>query len=290
MTDFFGADRKIGAFRVFKGVNDTIWYNPGGGSPDTSVTIEPGDYWAYTGSTVGFTATSAVLLRQIYSAISTAIGSVVNIDINNTILSPTGGVSVFMSSGVTILLSLMHESWRPLFGVLPNDFVTNITDGFESTYSMGTHVVIGGCTRSKFYDEEHEQYHAGDPVCEYSYRWGTKKKRHMIYNEVPSGLVRETRASESDQWAAYAGLAPGDTNTHWKGVWDSWSRGSYGIIVHNDGHLDFDVDTHEDWEIVRLARGNRARFTSTLPDVELRGEFYTLDYTLDILRSEYNHK
>lgn len=290
MPSPYGSDHLWGAFEVIEGISQDVIITQGG--TDTTFEADPGELlYAYLGTQVGLTS-PAESLTIAYNYLNALVGGgsftfAYSAPVNSP-NSPVGGLAVTSPSAKTLRLDLMHESWRPLFGVLPSDFATTMGDGFVSPYSLGYQTVIPKHAQSKLRDEIHEQYRAGRGRRRTQVRYGTEVIRDLIYPETPAALVRATRAKEHDCWAAYAGLGSGDVNPTLQSVWDSWSKNHKGIIVHNDGLMSLDVGTH-DFEIVHLGEDAMDRFSDMWTNIDPAGEFYDLNIPTVILRSFYEH-
>lgn len=282
----YGLDRLFGSIPIITGVNDDLIVDTGSG--DQTFQMPALDYYAYAG---GPPLVGGVSLPSIYIEMLPVVGAGFTVSFATPTVSttsPVGGVTV---DGITIRLSQMHPSWRPLFGVLESDTTTDVTglvSPWTSPYSVGYQTVMPRHAVTKLADVVHEQYRSGNPNARYQYRWGTEETRTLVYDCVPAALVRSTRAGEAQAWADAAGLALGDVNPTWASVWESASRGLPMIVVHNEGDQDLGVLTHP-YEVVRLAPEQQDRFSATWVELDEAGEFYTLSLPVDILTSTYSH-
>jgi hypothetical protein len=288
MPSPYGIDRFIGAFEIIEGTNESVFVESGGSV--TEYQVDPQWLYPYLGPVVGLT-NPVKQLSTVYTLINSLPGispfTFGNVAPTNSPQSLTGGLSA-SSAGSILRLDLMHESWRPCFGVLPGDLATTVVDGFVSPYSLGYQTVFPKRAAAKLPDVRHEQYRAGRGRRRTQVRFGSEFTREAVYHNVPAGLVRATRAAEHACWAEYAGLGLGDVNPNFANVWSSWSQNVPGIIVHNEGFMDSQVATHP-FEIVLLGDSAMDQFSSLWPEIDEGGEFYDITLPLIILRSFYEH-
>lgn len=288
----FGLDRFFAPIRVQKDVNDLVRIDIGAGYVDRI--LAPGDYYMMIGNVS--LSEPTVVLRSLLGSIASLSGvGALTWAYTTPLLSAqslTGGVTLVSSANdVQIDLSAMHASWRDVFGAVSGDLV--ISQGWRSSRTIGAQVVLGPAA-SKFADYSHEQYSSGGVRSRYTYRWGDTMTRELIYRDVPASNVRRTRASEDPAWASQGAMAQVDTRGTWQDVWEPLSRGSLGVILHNYGFQRLNPSGESDptlntYEIVRLADESQQNFRTTLPDVNLRGERYTISATFEVLFSQYSH-
>jgi len=288
----FGLDRIFAPIAVEKDVNDLIKVDLGSGYVNRI--LAPGDYYLMFGD-VALTEPTAVL-KSLTGAIASLSGvGALTWEYTTPLLSSqslTGGITLTTSANnVQIDLAEMHDSWRGVFGAVSGDLV--ISEGWRSSKTIGAQVVLGPAA-SKFADYTHEQYSSGGSRARYTYRWGDTMTRELVYRDVPAANVRRTRASEDPCWADAGWLMMVDTAGSWQDVWEPLSRGKLGVILHNYGFGRLNPSGEEDptlnaYEIVRLTDESMERFSNTIPDVNLRGEKYTISAGFEVLFSQYNH-
>lgn len=292
MSRVFGLDRLFGVFEVIEGVNDTLRvYNPAGGGSTTSVLLPAGDYYLTLDETA--LISPVVLLKSIYQRINTAIGQTLvwaYATPTESQLGATGGIKLVSATGdVELRVNEMHNSWRPVFGLKPIGAIPSIGAGYVSPYELGHQVVFNRPALSKWADYQHEQYRAGRGRESYQYRWATDQIRRLVYSRVPAAQVRSSRAKEQAGWADGAGRRLGDTNASWEAVWGAWSKGKYGIILHDEGFQNLTITTSPH-EIVLLSHEQRDLFSSTWTTIVNRQELYKLEIEVDVLKANnYEH-
>lgn len=143
---------------------------------------------------------------------------------------------------------------------------------------------------SKLVDIEHEQYRAGAGAGRVQRRWSTTQRRTIQYPRLPAALVRASRAGESAQYATAAGLAFGDVNNAWQGIWDALSDNATVYLIHDVADtVGMDLGAAPNWERVRLSDEQMDSFGSTIELVQAQGEQYRVRAVVDLLESYYPH-
>lgn len=288
----FGLDRLFGSFEVIAGLNDTVrLYNPAGGGGVLSYTMPPGDYYLTLDETA--LISPVVLFKSIYQRINAAVGQTLvwaYATPTESQLGATGGIRLVSATGdVELRVNEMHASWRPVFGLKPIGAIPSIGAGFISPYELGHQVVFNRPALSKFRDIQHEQYRTGRGRESYQYRWATDTVRRLVYSRIPAAQVRASRASEQAGWADAAGRRLGDTNASWQAVWQAWSQGKPGVILHDVGFQNLSV-TSSPHEIVLLSQEQRDVFSSTWTSITPRQELYRLELEVEVLdANNYEH-
>lgn len=288
----FGLDRWIPPITVVKDVNDLVRVDVGAGYVDRI--LAPGDYYLMLGNLSLSEPTT--VLRSLTASIAALSGvGALEWAYTTPLLSAqslTGGITLVSSvNDIQIDLGAMDASWRTVFGAVSSDLI--ISQGWRSSRTIGAQVVLGPAA-SKFADYTHEQYNSGGSRTRYTYRWGDTMTREMVYRDVPAANVRRTRASEDPCWAEGGALAMVDTAGTWQDVWEPLSRGKLGVILHNYGFMRLNASGDPDptlntYEIIRLTDESQDSFLATLPEVNLRGERYTISAGVEVLFSQYSH-
>lgn len=267
-TSPYGQDRWIGSIEIITGLNDALPTDAG------TFILPPGRYWAYMGvEKAGYPSFYKALFDLFGFDIFAVdvVGLPAGSPIKKTALTLDGG-------GETFDVGAMHPSLRPLFGFGQWQETGLLVPRGVSPYSIGYQWLTPQRARDKRGNVRTEHYSVDSLTIPEGYTWREEKTRSYRYGRMPAAVVRESRAREAaGSYANYAALKANDTNNNWERIWRQGRSGTPLLVIWDEGEQGLELDGHP-WEaVVLIDPEQRQNLESTLSEVRLLGESYSLE-------------
>lgn len=320
----FGIDAIYAPFEIIQGVNDQIVVSEDGGSKQT-VTLNPGRYWNYLGSSAGNPDDAS---DDNHEGFQDYLASQISTDLSNSYLvtHTTPANSALTNTGVQYATSGTSFTFHctdsnftldpRLLGlsgrrdVSTNDQPYNPSTDLASHFSLfpnwQPHNLLDGKASTKDRRKKARMETSGDNMDRAAVqRLNQTIHRKFTYEYVPAAHVKENRADDegsaqtgSVSWYPAGdfstGSGPyGDTHNAFEGVWDYWTRpGKDGkaarlIVVHDEADTTTSME-NQPREYARLQGpdGGLSNPKDLYKMQRTKGEFYKVEFNLQVFGYE----
>lgn len=294
-----GTDRFVYPVTVDSSNNVIRITETNGVTPVTrSVTLTAGDYYCLVNTPpAGYSSLFAHITAQLNT--SSTYGATYTVALEDPAVSSLGkksGLKISATGGTQTNFTLRFSDG--LFTAPKNLFGFSVDEASDKAATAN--VLVGDMTAWGFFtaprtassknyamvfDQRRSRGRLNSQVQNRSY---THNMRTFKYQHIMGAFVSRWRG-RYEGWAANAGLMQGDDNN---AFWDVWRYGFAEnkpvFVIHDDGDTNTDINSAYGYEIVKMEdEKGRDSFDALRRLTRSGGEFYDLEFTVEIIGGEY---